>query len=363
VRAAPRPTIRFTQDLSPAILWDPSGGAFGSAMSGNVIGQNGPETTPSQGELRAAWVALPYTSGSAPAPVTDEGALAAPRGLNAHNIVDIIQGLRPEVERILVEAYEPECRRYTWDAQYERYKECILFASVCGDASRILENLAQQRGLSAEVRFRGAVSKDLAVACNLHERHPFWDDGHAVTFIRGEDEGSQYLVDASAWQYLLNISRAQRNFYNDLILDHRAFSFSQRLSELGQSDRRIIAVNISNEEARRSSVREIATWYAETFAPWLETTVAQWSEPQTAATSGPHYFRYRPGSFPTRDEIEAHLLALWDPVHYRLPSDPSYRGLPRFMSIAEMRAEPDAPELMSITNRRLARVMGVAPQS
>jgi hypothetical protein len=330
-------------------------------MSGNVIGQNGPETTPSQGELRAAWVALPYSSGSAPAPVTEGSALAAPRGLNARNISDIIGGLRPEVERILVEAYEPECRRYSWDPQYQRYKECLLFASVCGDASRVVQSLAQQSGLSAEVWIRGGVPKELAVACNLYERHALWDDGHAVTYIRCSDT-SQYLVDASAWQFLVNLSGAQRNFYSELLLDHRAFAFSEQLSARGERDRGIVIVDISSEECRIRSISAIATWYAESFGPWLEETVARWMESTRMTPQGTPFFQYRKGSFPSREDIESKLLALWDPKQYRLPSDPCFQGLPRFMSIAEMRAEPDAPELMSVTNRRLARVMGIAPQ-
>jgi hypothetical protein len=333
-------------------------------MAGNEISQFGEGGASNGGELCAAWVALPYSSGSAPAPVTDEGALAAPRGLNARNIVDIIEGLRPEVERILVEAYESDCRYYAAEAQYARYKEALFFASICGDSSRVVQHLMQQVGLEAEVRVRKGVPKEVAVAADLlrneryQRRHP-WSglDVHAVTFVEGPGADERYLVDATGWQYLLNLSGAERYFYPESPHHPRAFCFAQRLVDLGQSDRLVFVVDVSSEESRRSSVREIAAWFSKTFRPWLEETVSEWVEPTRGdASLKSLFFRYEKGSFPSQEKLEADLLELWNPTHYLAPNHRDFHGENRFMSIAEMRANLQDKDLANDTNKRLAQV-------
>ena len=295
------------------------------------------------------------SSHTVPAVQVESGVATAP-AYPARSMESVIRGALPEIERVLVEAYEPECRRYTLDPKYARYNESIFFAAVCGDASRVVEHLVEQVGFSADVQMRVGIPKSVAVARNLMDRHPFWDDGHAVTFVQSAGPHERNLVDATAWQYLLNLSGAERNFYNDLLLDHRAFGFAQRLEELGQSERRVFAIDVSSEENRQISVREIAEWFTKTFRPWLEETVSEWIEPTGSDASNRLFFRYQKGSFPTQEQLEAALLDLWDPKHYSPPSAPRFEKHPKFLSIAEIRQDLDSPEVGSVTNRRLAAI-------
>ncbi len=277
-------------------------------------------------------------------------------------IQNVIKAVLPEVERTLVQAYAPELERYLWQPQYYAdYRDHILFASlICGDSSRVVQDLVQQSGSVAEVRIRKGVQKHVAVAANQPHRyflgHP---DIHAVTFVQGPGADERYLVDSAAWQYLLNLSGADRNFYvtRGLRLCHRAFHFARRLEELEQSERRVCIIDISSEEKRQSSVREVAQWFTKTFHPWLEEVVSEWIESRSGEDSSKAlFFRYRKGSFPTQEKLEADLLELWDPTYYLPPNHPTYRDKNRFMTIAEMRENPHDEALTNETNEVLAAI-------